>query len=195
METPGAAGLFMVFGFFRKSPNGPVIQRLHGEIMAAARAPALYRDYGVADTFDGRFEALALLATPAVRRLMALPEPGPTLAQELTDALFQGFDDALRQMGTSDAGLSRRMKKLAEAWLGRRLAYAGALAAGDRDGLAQAIARNLFAGARAARSAEVARVVAYIEAVEHAQANAPLNQIVKGPVPFPDPIQVLRATP
>ena len=53
----------MIFRLLRRSSNQAVIDRLHGEIVAAARQPALYVDYGVPDTLEGRFEMLALLAT------------------------------------------------------------------------------------------------------------------------------------
>src|SRR4051812_10164704 len=87
----------MIFGLFRRSSNQAIIDRLHGEIMASARQPALFLDFGAPDTLEGRFEALTLIATLHVRRLMALGPPGPEIAQQLTDALFAHFDVALRE--------------------------------------------------------------------------------------------------
>jgi cytochrome b pre-mRNA-processing protein 3 len=58
-----------------------MIERLHGEIVAAARNPVLFTDYGIADTFEGRFEALTLHAVLVLRRLNAMPPPAPEIVQ------------------------------------------------------------------------------------------------------------------
>ena len=89
-----------VFNLFRKSRNRPLIDRLHGEIMAGARQPVFFVEYGVADTLEGRFEILCLVSTIALRAMSALPEPGPGIAQEVTDSLFAHFDVALREIGS-----------------------------------------------------------------------------------------------
>ncbi len=52
----------MIFGLFRGKRNASVIGRLHADIVAAARDPVLFTDYGIADTIDGRFESIALHA-------------------------------------------------------------------------------------------------------------------------------------
>src|SRR6476620_7868248 len=107
----------MIFGLFRRSANERVIERLHGEIMAAVRQPSLYADYGVPDTFEGRFEMLILLSTLVVRRLAKLPSPGPEIAQDLTDKIFSEIDAAMREMGVGDLAVPKRIKKMAAAFL------------------------------------------------------------------------------
>ena len=137
----------MIFGLFRGRRNASVIGRLHADIVAAARDPVLFTDYGIADTIDGRFESIALHAALALRRLKQLPEPGPEIAQDLADALFRHFDVGLREMGVSDTGVPRRMRDLAEAFLGRANAYNEALAqpgAARHPALAAALSRNVF---------------------------------------------------
>ena len=184
----------MKFALFRSRKDEAIIDRLHGEIMAAARQPALYVDFAVADTLDGRFEALALLATPPVLRLASLPEPGPDLAQRLTDAIFTHFDDALRETGTSDVAVPKRMKKMAAAWLGRRKAYAGALAAPDDGPLREAIARNVYAGGLGAGAEVVRGLARYVREIDAAQASAGLADYMNGPAPFP-PAETARVAP
>ncbi len=174
----------MKFPFLRAPPNRAVIDRLHGEIMAAARQPALYLDYGIPDTFEGRFEALALMAVLPVRRLMELPAPGPGLAQELTDLVFLRFDDALREAGISDIAVPKRIQKLAAAWLGRRLAYSDALAASGDGPLEAALARNVHGGALPADAAPVRRLAGYVRRCEALQAGADLPAYQRGPAPF-----------
>jgi hypothetical protein len=46
--------LFKLPFMSKRATRERVIDRLHGDIMAAARHPALYLELGVADTFAGR---------------------------------------------------------------------------------------------------------------------------------------------
>ena len=72
----------MIFGLFRKNPWKIRSRRLHEAVVAQSRLPAFFLPpYGVADTFEGRFEILTLNAGLVLRRLSLLPEPGPELAQ------------------------------------------------------------------------------------------------------------------
>ncbi len=152
--------------------------------MAAARQPVLFVEYGVADTFEGRFEILALLATLPVRRLAQLEAPGPDLAQELTDSVFNSFDDALRALGISDVGVPKQIHKLASGWLGRRQAYAAALDAKDGGLLDAALARNVFGGAKALDEAMVQRLARYVRATAAAHDSASLDVFIKARAPF-----------
>ncbi len=107
----------MIFGLFRGRGNTRVIERLHGEIVAAARDPVLFTAYGIADNLDGRFELIALHAILLLRRLKQLSPPGQEIAQDLADAIFRHFDLGLRETGVSDIAVPRRMRDLAEAFL------------------------------------------------------------------------------
>jgi cytochrome b pre-mRNA-processing protein 3 len=117
-----------------------LIDHIHGEIVAAARAPTLYADCGVPDDLDGRFEMATLHADLLLRRLGALG--AADLAQDLVDRVFEGFDDALRELSVSDVGVAKRMTKMAGAYFGRVGAYGPALEADDGEALASALARN-----------------------------------------------------
>src|SRR5579872_5750434 len=112
----------MILGLFRGNANRKLVARLHGDIVAAARDPVLFTDYGIADTVDGRFESLVLHAALVLRRLETLPAPAPEVAQDLADLLFRHFDIALREIGMSDTRVPREMKALAEAFFGRAMA-------------------------------------------------------------------------
>jgi cytochrome b pre-mRNA-processing protein 3 len=174
----------MTFGFLRRSANRKLIDRLHGEIVAAARDPVLFTDYGIEDTFEGRFDSVTLHATLVLRRLRLLPAPAPEIAQELTDALFRHFDIALREMGVGDVSIPKRMKTLAEAFLGRSKAYDEAL---RQDGAAieAALSRNIYASRRGAR-----RLARYVEAIDAALAAAPLHDFLTGSAAFPRPSSI-----
>ena len=65
------------------------------------------------------------------------------LAQGVFDAFCRDMDDNLREMGISDQGVPRQMRKVGEAFYGRAQAYEAAL--GEPDGsLAAALARNVY---------------------------------------------------
>jgi cytochrome b pre-mRNA-processing protein 3 len=153
----------MVFRLFRRRAEGPPAGPLYEAVMAASRRPFLFAGLGVPDTVMGRFESLTLHAVLVVRRLKGAPEPGPALAQALTDRLFAGLDAALREIGIGDLTVPKRMKDFAAAFLGRAAAYGRALDAGDRDALAAALARNIYGGEpgdAAARLADLALATA-----------------------------------
>jgi cytochrome b pre-mRNA-processing protein 3 len=116
--------------------------RLYDLLVERARAPVFFRDFGVADSIDGRFDMVALHGWLALSALKAAGEG--EAAQGLTDAIFIGFDEAMREQGAGDMGLSRKMKAFAGAFFGRIAAYE---AAADADALAAALARNLYRGA------------------------------------------------
>ena len=171
----------MVFRLFRHSANRHLIDRLRGEIVAAAREPVLFTEYGIEDSLEGRFEALTLHAALVLRRLNRMQPPAPEMAQDLTDALFHSFDGALREMGVGDTGVPKRMRTIAAAFLGRATAYDLALNSGTPE-LAAALARNVYAG-----RGNPDRLVRYVETASQALANAPLDAFTAGQVPFPRP--------
>src|SRR5579862_3862228 len=132
----------MIFAGWRaRRANIALIEKLHGEIVAAARRPALYVVLKAPDTIDGRFDVLALHVGLALRRLEALGGLGDEIAQELVNCVFRHFDDTLREMAISDTGVAKRLKGWAGAFYGRNAAYAAALDAGSRDELAKALSR------------------------------------------------------
>lgn len=176
----------MIFGLFRRSSNKALIDKLHGEIMTAARQPALYDDFGVPDTFEGRFEMLVLHGVLAVRRINRLPEPGPDLAQDLTDGIFRHLDATLREMGVGDLAVPKRMKKHAEAFAGRGHAYGEPLEAHDDAALRLALARNVHGDETRAEDLQIAALAAYVHRVEATLAGYDLAHFAAGRIGFPE---------
>ena len=162
-------------------PRRDPIAALYGDIVAAARAPQAYRDFGVTDDFEGRFERLALMATLALRRLKALGPAGEAAAQPLVDRLFADLDDALRRLGVGDLSVGKKMKALARAFYGRAAAYTAALDAGDTAALRASLARNLLAS-RVAPEAVAAGLIAEVEALVGRLAAASLDELLAGGV-------------
>ncbi|HVY20226.1 MAG TPA: ubiquinol-cytochrome C chaperone family protein [Bauldia sp.] len=130
--------------FRRDSAAGAIASALYGAIVAQARAPALYTDFGVPDTVTGRFEMVTLHVILMLDRLEREGEAGRPLGQAVFDLYVKDMDRSLRELGIGDLGVPKRMKKMAEAFYGRHDAYRQALAAGDRQRMAEAVARNVY---------------------------------------------------
>lgn len=178
----------MIRHLLQRSPNRELIDRLSGEIVAAARQPALFAGYGIEDSVEGRFEALTLHAFLVLSRLKQMPPPAPAIAQDLTDSLFRGFDAAMRENGVGDMSVPKHMKTLAAAFSGRAAAYERALQNGTVS-LAAALSRNVYGGR--GESDKIARLARYVEAARLAMAGASLGSLISGERPFLDPSSIL----
>src|SRR5271170_7025070 len=135
----------MIFARWRaRRASRAVIEQILGEIVAAARRPALYQALDAPDRWDGRFELLTLHAGLVLRRLKALGGLADAVAQDLVNNVFTHFDDTLREMGLSDIAVSKRLKTMGSTFYGRNAAYAAALDEGSSADLAAALARNVY---------------------------------------------------
>lgn len=144
----------MLSSFRQTATLRALSNRLEAGISARSRAPVFYSAFGVADSIDGRFDMLALHAALVLERLDAAG--ARDVAQALVDTIFVSFDEGLRQLGAGDVGMSRRMKKMAEAFFGRMQAYRDAP---DQVALEAAIARNIYRGTDTGRAAVLADYV------------------------------------
>lgn len=187
----------MFFGLIRSGPS-PSTVALYSAIVTEARHAAFYADYGVPDTPTARFDMVVLHLALVARRIAADPAvderlPGGGRRAEtprrrladLVDLFFVEMDRALREMGVGDVAVPKRMKKLVGAWTGRSRAYGAALDAGDSVALAEALARNVFAGA-AERGGAVA-LAAHVADAAAGLAVQPLDHLLAGRVDWPDP--------
>ena len=139
----------------RSSARARAVRALYDALIAQARQPVFFTDLGVQDSIDGRFDMVALHAWLVLERLRTAGLID--LAQALSDTIFVGFDEALRDLGAGDMGMGRKMKKMREAFNGRLQAYASA--SGETE-LAAAIVRNLFRG-NGQRQAEALIIARY----------------------------------
>jgi cytochrome b pre-mRNA-processing protein 3 len=152
----------MIFNLFRRTPRDiDTIASLYGTIVAQARAPVFYQNYGVPDTVNGRFEMIVLHAVLLLHRLNAASDPIRRLGQAIFDMFCSDMDGNLRELGVGDLAVPRTMRRIGEAFYGRQQAYEAALAAPEVQQLAAALARNVFGmsepGAGAERLAAYAR--------------------------------------
>ena len=176
----------MIFARWRaRRASRAVIEQILGEIVAAARRPALYDALQAPDRIDGRFELLTLHAGLVLRRLKALGGLADAIAQELVNSVFLHFDDTLREMGLSDIAVSKRLKAMGGAFYGRNGAYAAALDEGSVARLAAALARNVYGEADVEAAPRAGALASYIASLDAALAAIPMEEFATGRFRFP----------
>ncbi|MBO1074340.1 ubiquinol-cytochrome C chaperone family protein [Roseomonas marmotae] len=176
-----------LFGLFRRRPHERRGFELYGAAVRAARQPYFFAELGVPDTLDGRFDLVGLHVALLIRRLHRDADPrGAALAQAVFDAMFADMDTNLREMGVGDMSIAKRVKNMWEAFHGRAQAYEAPLTAGDRAGLAEALARNVWRGSREAGDAAARRLADLAFAADDALAGQPLERLLKGQAHFPE---------
>jgi cytochrome b pre-mRNA-processing protein 3 len=98
-----------------------VANNLYWQIVTLSRTPALYEKFKIPDTLDGRFDSLMLHLFMVIERLKVLNEH--KIANHLLDFFIKDMDRSLRETGVGDPSISRKMRKIGEAYLGRMNAY------------------------------------------------------------------------
>jgi cytochrome b pre-mRNA-processing protein 3 len=142
-------------------------EALYVAIVAAARQEKFYAEWKVPDTLDGRFDVLVLHMFLVLDRLRSFGTESELLRQALTDKFFAEMDAALREVGVGDLAVGKKVRKMAEAFFGRVTAYAAAIQTGN-DALAEAMARNIYAGADSSHATDLASwTLRAVDALSH----------------------------
>jgi cytochrome b pre-mRNA-processing protein 3 len=164
------------------------IPTLYGAIVAQARLPRFYRDYGVADTVDGRFDLIIAHLALLLRRLDADGEAGRDLGQKVFDLFCQDMDRNLREIGIGDLKIPDEMRRIGAAFYGRAKAYNLALADPNGAALTEVVSRNLYGSAPGAGAAAgLPRAAAYLREAAESLAIQDTAAIMRGELSFPQP--------
>lgn len=159
--------------------------KLYAGAVGQARSAAFYRDFGVRDSMEGRFELFSLHVIFLIERLKAQGDEAAETSQAVFDSYVKGLDDAFRQIGVSDTSVGKKMKKLAGAFYGRLKAYDDAIATlPDDAALSGFLARNAF---EERGEGDVAALTAYVIKTRTALAEQPLETLLQGDVTWPTP--------
>ena len=150
--------------FSRARPLNSEAKQLHMTIVQRARETVFHAEFRVPDTIDGRFDLLTLHAFLVLEALRDHGEAGEALGTRLATEIFAGFEGALRELGVSDMGMSRRIKAMADAFYGRMEAYSAAL---SEESMATALIRNLYRG-DATRFREASTLASYVQGIREA---------------------------
>lgn len=154
-------------------------------VFEASRAPGFFLDLGVPDTFDGRFETLALHLHLLLVRLRRDGEDGAAFSQGVFDQVTGHFDEALREIGVGDMSVGKRAKAMTRGLYGRLSAYNAGFNAETPDEMRDALRRNLYGTVEAARDEWLDAIIAYQAAAAAHLAALPLDAIREGRNLFP----------
>ena len=126
----------------RRDPRESV-RPLWRNVIELARQPEWYRDDGVADTLEGRFDMVTMVLALVVLRM----ERSATLAPQtapLTEIFVEEMDGQLRQTGIGDLMVGKQIGRLMATLGGRMGALRVALAAAsEEEELAHLVQRNV----------------------------------------------------
>jgi cytochrome b pre-mRNA-processing protein 3 len=169
----------MLKRFFQPRPARIAGEALYAAAAAQARTPGFYRELGVEDTREGRFELYTLHVILLMDRLRGQGPAADETSQALSERYVRGLDDAFRELGIGDVGLAKRMKALGQAFYGRLKAYSEAFATlPDQAALRDVVARTALEG----REAEADALTAYVIRSREALSAQPLERLCDGVV-------------
>ncbi|HEY8617862.1 ubiquinol-cytochrome C chaperone family protein [Phenylobacterium sp.] len=175
----------MLQRLFRPRPARDKGRALYASAVAQSRAPALYGEYGVPDTVEGRFEAYSLHVILLLDRLQGEGPVAAETSQAVFDTFVKSLDDALREMGVGDLSVGKKMRRLGEAFFGRVKNYQAAFASlPDHGDLEAVIARTVYADGDAAHAPALAR---YAVRQREALAAQPIERLLAADVAWSAP--------
>lgn len=170
----------MILNLFRKKrANSAIIKRQYEELTDAARQLPFYRDMNVPDTVLGRFEMLSIFMMLYIRATKHKGEAVEGLAQDIVDAFFEDIDHSIRELGIGDAGVPKRMKKLAGMFYGRADSYGKAIENNDIEALKTALVRNIFPE-NIENAPDMSELGRYLIATDKELENFDVDQMAQG---------------
>jgi len=179
----------MIWPFSRRFRRPGTISTLYGMIVAQARLPCFYREYGVPDTVDGRFDLLVVHLSMVLQQFELRDTKFRELGQGLFDQFCRDMDHNLREIGIGDLSVPKEMNRIGEAFYGRSRAYAEALAREGDDELAITLARNVFGASRPVQMGAF-RLAAYMRRALSEVARLDADAALRGEMNFPNPAAV-----
>jgi cytochrome b pre-mRNA-processing protein 3 len=160
---------------------------LYRDLVNQARTLAFYRDLGVPDTPEGRFEVVGLHVALVVRRLKAAGPPAASLAQELFDLMFADLDESLRHIGVGDLTVGKQIKRLAGHFYARLKALDEAFGAEPGTALRAMLRTNVYHGGAAPTEAQLSRLADYLISSEETLRAQPTASVLDGRLHFVPP--------
>lgn len=177
----------MLDRLFRGRRESIAVAEFFSRIVEQAREPAFYRDLGVPDSLDGRFDMVALHVFLVMRRLKGQGAVAAKRSRRLYEVMIDDFERSLMEMGVGDTGIGRRVKTMARGMAGRIQAYDQALAeAGDRH-LEVALDNNVYGTVTTVDPACLAAMVAYVRREAAGLDAQPLESLLAGDIRFGPP--------
>jgi cytochrome b pre-mRNA-processing protein 3 len=118
------------------------LEPLYRAVVAEARDPFWYRDGGVPDTIDGRFDMVSSVLALVLLRLERDGEATRNESVLLTEQFIDDMEGTIRQIGIGDPVVGKHVGRMMGALGGRLDAFRES--AGDPTAFAVAVRRNIF---------------------------------------------------
>jgi cytochrome b pre-mRNA-processing protein 3 len=158
------------------------VRPLYEAAVAAARDPRWYREGGVPDTIDGRFDMVSSVLALILIRLETAGDEGRAPAVFLAETFVDDMDGTLRELGIGDVVVGKRVGKMMGALGGRVGAFRRGLA-GEED-FAAAVRRNVFRDAPPSEDA-VAFAAGRLRRLHEKLEESAAEQLLSGNLPTP----------
>ena len=182
----------MLFKFF-KNQDTDSINRLYLSTVEQARHQYFYQVLTVPDSIDGRFDLIVLHVVVILNRLKDGNYQVALFAKRFLNYFFLDMDRNLRELGVSDLSVPKKMKKMAEAFYGRQVAYSTPLLNNDLDALTLAIDRNIFPGQDV--NSQTKFLARYLFTATRKLAEQSTKDLLLGKVSWPNPEQIEEVKP
>ena len=152
--------------------------------MNQARSERFFRDLGVPDTPEGRFELIGLHAALLLRRLRSEGAAGQALGQALFDLMFADIDACLRELGVGDLSVGKQVKRLAGQFYARLSALDPAIGAGATSLVEPVLRTNVWHGGPPPCAAQAAALADYLIACARELERQSGTALLRGEVTF-----------
>ncbi|MBL4803263.1 MAG: ubiquinol-cytochrome C chaperone family protein [Alphaproteobacteria bacterium] len=172
-----------MFGLFKKkNPYEQAVHEVYAEALENTRKKEFYTEYGVPDTFDGRFDLLLLHIFMILNRMLKdSPVNAESFNQALFDETFKDMDQTLREMGIGDMGVPKHMRKMMKAFNGRMHGYQYAI---KENTLSFALKNNLYGTAPETDPAVILKMEQKVLEMEKVLQKQDVSDIMSGKINF-----------
>jgi cytochrome b pre-mRNA-processing protein 3 len=174
----------MLKWFKKRAENHRKADKLYGAVVTQALSGHIYASLGAPDTPAGRYEIVVLHLFLVLERLRDEPDIGQVLPRLVVERFVSDMDDSLRELGTGDLAVPKKVRRAADGLYERVTAYRSAVSTDDASALAQMLASYVFLAEDADwRSVALASYAAKAKAT---LARQDTGAISAGEIAFPD---------
>lgn len=166
---------------FIRDDDSITAEKLYWEIVELSRNPRIYEKFQIADTLDGRFDSLLLHLFLVINRLQEISED--RIADFLLSFFVNDMDRSLRETGVGDPSISRKMRKIGEAYMGRMQSYKDTIDDSENDykALYHSLHKNIYRNREISEDTIILLtdyVVKYKQVLNHFVPRKPLPKAV-----------------
>jgi cytochrome b pre-mRNA-processing protein 3 len=162
---------------FGRPPERQSLLPLYEAVVTIGRDPAWYLGGGVPDTLEGRFDMVTAVLTLVLLRLEAEGESARRESALLAELFIDDMDSSLRELGTGDMIVGKKVGKLMGALGGRLGSFRDA--ARDPAAFEAAVRRNVFREAPMSEE-DVGVVAGRLAALRGRLSAKPLTAVLAG---------------